>query len=236
MGVLQGLRYASCTRAVGQHTIPNLLGSRIATKRPMAARRSFVTSPRCYSQTSAPEERLSETQQPAESSASTSGTNKSSIDQWSFMKDISKPIPSPYSAQHDLYSKANRSPDDAWRSRSNDIATHMRDTLITTAGLPLVDYIRKKSIVGYDITISGLQVPTVSTGRTVTAPTFQLAISRLNQVLQRNRVKQEWRRDMRHEKGAVKRYRLRSERHRRRFAAMVRRKVQIVQAIRQRGM
>ncbi|CAG7852796.1 SubName: Full=Uncharacterized protein {ECO:0000313/EMBL:CCA73823.1} [Serendipita indica DSM 11827] len=184
----------------------------------MAARRSFVTSPRCYSQTSAPEERLSETQQPAESSASTSGTNKSSIDQWSFMKDISKPIPSPYSAQHDLYSKANRSPDDAWRSRSNDIATHMRDTLITTAGLPLVDYIRKKSIVGYDITISGLQVPTVST------------------VLQRNRVKQEWRRDMRHEKGAVKRYRLRSERHRRRFAAMVRRKVQIVQAIRQRGM
>ncbi|KAG8830895.1 hypothetical protein FRC17_004110 [Serendipita sp. 399] len=80
------------------------------------------------------------------------------------------------------------------------------------------------------------QVPTVASGRTVHSTNFALAIQRLGSILARNKVKQEWRRDRYFEKGPAKRYRLRSERHRRRFAAMVRRYVQIVQSIKRRGM
>ncbi|KAG8830462.1 hypothetical protein FRC17_004834, partial [Serendipita sp. 399] len=67
------------------------------------------------------------------------------------------------------------------------------------------------------------QVPTVASGRTVHSTNFAIAIQRLGSILARNKVKQEWRRDRYFEKGPAKRYRLRSERHRRRFAAMVRR-------------
>lgn len=50
---------------------------------------------------------------------------------------------------------------------------------------------------------------------------FQTAIRRLNVILQQNRVKREWQRDRFFTKPAALRYQLRSQRHRRRFAAMV---------------
>ncbi|TFY72692.1 hypothetical protein EVG20_g290 [Dentipellis fragilis] len=61
------------------------------------------------------------------------------------------------------------------------------------------------------------------------------ALRRLQTTLSRNRVQQELRATARHEKKGVKRRRLRSQRWRRRFAHEVRKKVQLVNAIRARG-
>ncbi|KAA1471195.1 hypothetical protein DENSPDRAFT_98485 [Dentipellis sp. KUC8613] len=61
------------------------------------------------------------------------------------------------------------------------------------------------------------------------------ALRRLQATLMRNRVHQELRMTARHEKKGVKRRRLRSQRWRRRFAHEVRKKVQLVNAIRARG-
>jgi ribosomal protein S21 len=58
-------------------------------------------------------------------------------------------------------------------------------------------------------------------GRTVTSGDFGRAIRRLHQILQRNKVKQEWRRDKYYTKPFQLRYQLRSRRHRQRFAAKV---------------
>lgn len=61
------------------------------------------------------------------------------------------------------------------------------------------------------------------------------AYSKLNTRLKQNRVRYELRMQERHEKKGDKRRRLRSERWRRRFAHEVRKKVQLVEAIRRRG-
>lgn len=63
----------------------------------------------------------------------------------------------------------------------------------------------------------------------------EAAYKKLNRVLAQNQVVRELRANERHEKVGYKRRRLRSERWRRRFAHEVRKKVQLVQAIRARG-
>ncbi|KAF9464675.1 hypothetical protein BDZ94DRAFT_1307667 [Collybia nuda] len=61
------------------------------------------------------------------------------------------------------------------------------------------------------------------------------AYQRLNQILSRNKVRAQLRRAERHEKKGEKRRRLSSERWRRQFAHEVRKKVQLVTKIRNRG-
>lgn len=61
------------------------------------------------------------------------------------------------------------------------------------------------------------------------------AYGQLSTLLNRNNVKQELRLQQRYEKPNEERRRKKSERHRRRFADMVRRKVQLVMAIKARG-
>ncbi|KDQ14031.1 hypothetical protein BOTBODRAFT_110804 [Botryobasidium botryosum FD-172 SS1] len=61
------------------------------------------------------------------------------------------------------------------------------------------------------------------------------AYNRLQGILARNDVRKELRLTERHEKRSDKRRRLESERHRRRFAEFIRKKVQLVKAIRARG-
>lgn len=61
------------------------------------------------------------------------------------------------------------------------------------------------------------------------------AFLKLSRRLKRNFVFKEWKLSIRHEKRGVKRNRLRSERWRKLFANEVRRKVQLVSAIRRRG-
>ncbi|KAI0082683.1 hypothetical protein K474DRAFT_1702680 [Panus rudis PR-1116 ss-1] len=63
---------------------------------------------------------------------------------------------------------------------------------------------------------------------------FAIAYSNLQQILRRNQVAYELRLSERHEKKGYKRRRLASERHRRRFAHEVRKKVQLVNEIRAR--
>lgn len=61
------------------------------------------------------------------------------------------------------------------------------------------------------------------------------AYGQLSVLLRRNNVRQELRLQQRYEKPNEERRRKKSERHRRRFADMVRRKVQLVMAIKARG-
>lgn len=61
------------------------------------------------------------------------------------------------------------------------------------------------------------------------------AYAQLAVLLRRNNVRQELRLQQRYEKPNEERRRKKSERHRRRFADMVRRKVQLVMAIKARG-
>ncbi|SNX86205.1 related to MRP21 - mitochondrial ribosomal protein of the small subunit [Melanopsichium pennsylvanicum] len=63
----------------------------------------------------------------------------------------------------------------------------------------------------------------------------QRAYGQLSVLLRRNNVRQELRLQQRYEKPNEERRRKKSERHRRRFADMVRRKVQLVMAIKARG-
>ncbi|KAF8318624.1 uncharacterized protein EI90DRAFT_3127932 [Cantharellus anzutake] len=69
----------------------------------------------------------------------------------------------------------------------------------------------------------------------VTNGNFIAAYSRVMTTLRDNRVRQEQRLAERFEKPTDKRRRLKSERHRRRFAEMISQKVKIVRAIRERG-
>jgi len=79
--------------------------------------------------------------------------------------------------------------------------------------------------------------PTPYTGRTVkvSAQGIAKAYTRLQIILARNNVVKELRMHERHEKKGYKRRRIKRERWRRLFAAEVRKKVQLVQAIRIRG-
>ncbi|KAG8908497.1 hypothetical protein FRB99_005856 [Tulasnella sp. 403] len=76
-------------------------------------------------------------------------------------------------------------------------------------------------------------------GRSVQVPEgpngFTRAYRKLNQILMENRVRKMVKRQSRHEKKGVKRRRLASETHRRKFAQLVRSKVALVQRIRARG-
>ncbi|KAK7467103.1 hypothetical protein VKT23_004163 [Stygiomarasmius scandens] len=74
-------------------------------------------------------------------------------------------------------------------------------------------------------------------GRTVsvTDGNVSLALKRLDSILNRNRVRKQLRLTERHEKKGVKRRRLESERWRRLFAHEVRKNVQLVTKIRNRG-
>ncbi|KAG6818138.1 hypothetical protein H0H87_000043 [Tephrocybe sp. NHM501043] len=75
------------------------------------------------------------------------------------------------------------------------------------------------------------------TGRSVTVKGGNVAdaYGRLQSILQRNKVQAQLRRAERHEKKGVKRRRLSSERWRKQFAHEVRRKVELVAKIRNRG-
>lgn len=74
-----------------------------------------------------------------------------------------------------------------------------------------------------------------SAGRTVLLDGRQVDVNRamsvLNQVIRRNNIRSELRLGERYEKPNQKRRRLRSERHRRRFANMVREKVKLVRGV-----
>ncbi|KAG8756180.1 hypothetical protein FRC14_003296 [Serendipita sp. 396] len=122
------------------------------------------------------------------------------------------------------------SPEDAWKTRSVKITNSIHsavDGAVINSRKPVNSKQFRPPI---------NQVPTVASGRTVISSNFAQAIQRLGSILGQNKVRSEWRRDRYFEKGPAKRYRLRSERHRRRFAAMIRRYVRIVQAIKRRGM
>ncbi|KAF9519972.1 hypothetical protein BS47DRAFT_914393 [Hydnum rufescens UP504] len=69
----------------------------------------------------------------------------------------------------------------------------------------------------------------------VKAQNVPTAYSRVMGILSRNAVRKELRLAERHEKPTDKRRRLRRERHRRRFAEMIKNKVQVVLAIRRQG-
>ncbi|KAJ3517151.1 hypothetical protein NLJ89_g689 [Agrocybe chaxingu] len=74
------------------------------------------------------------------------------------------------------------------------------------------------------------------TGRTVeVTKDLGMAYKQLDSILSRNQVRQTLRLTERHEKKGVKRRRLRSERWRKQFANEVRKKVQLVMKIRDRG-
>ncbi|PVF95955.1 hypothetical protein CPB86DRAFT_553029 [Serendipita vermifera] len=140
-----------------------------------------------------------------------------------------------------LMAKGRLNPDEAWKKRSEEINLTMRMAAVGSGGKGL-DRPGARFIFGGAAGVTQLgsdpmyQPPSVTSGRTVTGSNFQTAISRLNTILARNKVKSEWRRDRFYTKPFALRYQLRSRRHRKRFSAMVRRKVQIVQAIRRRGM
>ncbi|QRV87705.1 ribosomal protein S21 [Ceratobasidium sp. AG-Ba] len=79
----------------------------------------------------------------------------------------------------------------------------------------------------------------VYTGRSVAVPErghdLSSAYRRLHVILSRNRVRSELFLQKRYEKPSDRERRLKSERHRRRFAAWIRKKVQLVSEIRRRG-
>lgn len=143
-------------------------------------------------------------------------------------------------ARLQVYGVSNDPPDIAWKKRSDSIAGELRKAGTDSYGPRPSTNLQARRVKGPtrndSVGLNDAEVPVVSSGRTVTSTDFGRAIVRLNQILQRNRVRQEWRRDKYFTKPTELRYQLRSRRHRQRFAAAIRRKVQIVQAIQRRGM
>jgi len=173
------------------------------------------------------------------SQSSTGGSNakssSSSAEMWgSLTKSLQQAA---NKARENTLTHSREPPESLWKWRSEQINSDLRTAGMTTQGPRVsLSFQAQKKGPSDTVGLSEAEVPFVASGRTVTSGDFGRAIIKLNQILSRNRVRQEWRRDKYFTKPFELRYQLRSQRHRKRFAAAIRRKVQIVQAIKRRGM